>query len=111
MNARKMFAFPPFQRLALLRFQHTDPAQVHKYAEEIARFLRTEIQKHGYQCQVLGPSEAPISRLKSQYRWQCLLKAASVKELQVLLKRVSHFNMMGKSRVKLAMDVDPINSL
>jgi primosomal protein N' (replication factor Y) (superfamily II helicase) len=111
LNARKMFAFPPFQRLALLRFQHTDPNLVHKYSEEIARFLRSEIQKNGFQCQVLGPSEAPISRLKSLYRWQCLVKAASVKELQVLLKRVSQFDMAGKSKVKLAMDVDPINSL
>ena len=111
LNSRKMFAFPPFQRLALLRFQHTDPNLVHKYSEEIARFLRSEIQKNGFQCQVLGPSEAPISRLKSLYRWQCLVKAASVKELQVLLKRVSQFDMAGKSKVKLAMDVDPINSL
>lgn len=111
LNARKMFSFPPFQRLALLRFQHSDPHAVQRYAEEVARFIRLETQKHRYQCQVLGPSEAPISRLKRLYRWQCLVKAASVKDLQLLLKKVSHLDMAGKSRVKLAIDVDPINSL
>ncbi|MFM8270069.1 MAG: primosomal protein N' [Pseudomonadota bacterium] len=111
LNARKLFSFPPFQRLALLRFQHSDSAAVQRYAEEIARLLRTEIRKNGYQCQILGPSEAPISKLKSLYRWQCLIKAVSVKELQVLLRTVNHFDMAAKNRVKLAVDVDPINSL
>ncbi|NBT58478.1 primosomal protein N', partial [bacterium] len=111
LNARKLFSFPPFQRLALLRFQHTDPVLVQRYAEEMGRFLKSEIQKNRYQCQVLGPSEAPIARLKTFYRWQCLIKASSVKELQSLLKKVSLLNSTGKSPVKFAIDVDPVNSL
>lgn len=111
LNARKLFSFPPFQRLALLRFQHSDPALVQRYAEEVGRFLRREIQSKGHPCQVLGPSEAPIARLKNLYRWQCLVKAASAKEMQSLLRKVSHFHSTGKSPVKFAIDVDPVNSL
>lgn len=111
LNARKLFGFPPFQRLALLRFQHTQPQVVQAYADEITQVLRQIIQKYQFQCQVLGPSEAPIAKLKKQYRWQCLLKAASVKELQQVLRQISAYDLAKKSRVKLAIDVDPIQAL
>jgi len=111
LNSRKMFLFPPFQRIALLRFQHSDPRKVQKYAESLAQWIRIESQRLGQNCHVLGPSEAPISKVKKLYRWQCLLKAPTVKELQTILKRVSAYDAQLKSPVKLSMDVDPLNSL
>ncbi len=111
LNSRKLFLFPPFQRTALLRFQHTDARTVQKYAELIAQFTRSESQRAGLSCQVLGPSEAPISKVKRLYRWQCLVKAPSVKELQQVLRKIHAFDGQAKSPVKLAVDVDPLNSL
>jgi primosomal protein N' (replication factor Y) len=111
LNARKLFGFPPFQRMALLRFQHTQSSTVQRYAEEIAQFVRSKINQQGFKCSVLGPSEAPLSKLKKLYRWQCLIKAESVKELQSLLRAVSTYDAAKKSPVKLSMDVDPLNSM
>jgi len=111
LNARKLFGFPPFQRMALLRFQHADPKKVQKYADESVSFLRRVVEKNQLDCKILGPSEAPIARLKKQYRWQCLVKARSVKQLQALLRTVLDKNLQDKTSVKLGIDVDPMNSL
>lgn len=111
LNARKLFGFPPFQRMAMLRFQHPDPKKVQKYADESALFLRRVVEKNKLECQILGPSEAPIARVKKQYRYQCLVKARSVRQLQALLQTLQSKKAQDKSPVKLSIDVDPMSSL
>ena len=59
--------------------------------------------------QILGPSEAPLARIKKMYRWQCLVKSESVKEIQVMLKLLFEWEKKQKSTVQLSVDVDPIN--
>lgn len=110
LNSRKLFGFPPFQRMALLRFQHTQEKAVQNYAEMISQAMRQVISQKGLRCQILGPSEAPISKLKKNFRWQCLVKAESVKDLQVLLRIILGYDIQQKSKVKLSVDVDPISS-
>jgi primosomal protein N' (replication factor Y) (superfamily II helicase) len=50
-------------------------------AAEIGNFLGPNPQD----LKVLGPAEAPIPRLKAEYRYQLLIKAASRKRLNDLL--------------------------
>ena len=57
----------------------------------------------------MGPSEAPLARIKKMYRWQCLVKSESVKEIQVMLKLLFEWEKKQKSTVQLSVDVDPIN--
>ena len=110
LNSRRLFSFPPFQRLALIRFQHSQSSTLQAYAEKIVQFLRFQIRESVLNCQVLGPSEAPISKVKKVYRWQCLVKAESVRELQILLQKCLAFDSSQKSTVKLSIDVDPLSS-
>ena len=42
-------------------------------------------------CEIMGPAEAPVPRLKNEYRYQFLIKAASRKALNELLQRVAGF--------------------
>jgi primosomal protein N' len=37
---------------------------------------------------IMGPAEAPVPRLKNEYRYQFLMKAASRKALNELLQRI-----------------------
>jgi primosomal protein N' (replication factor Y) len=111
LEGRKQFGFPPYQRMAMLRFQHTNLPRVEAFAYEVTQFVQAFTRKRQSKCYVFGPSEAPLSRLKNMYRWQCLIKSESVKELQVLLRAVHDFAAAKRSPVKMAVDVDPQSSM
>jgi primosomal protein N' (replication factor Y) len=60
--------------------------------------------------QVRGPAEAPVPRLKNEYRYQFLVKAASRKALNELLQRVRAFAAERKwPATALVVDVDPLS--
>jgi primosomal protein N' (replication factor Y) (superfamily II helicase) len=113
LSHREAFQFPPFSRMALLRFQHRDSVEVRRFAETLCLFLRQRFQKPDVEIktELLGPSEAPIARVKGLYRWHCLVKSSSVPALHTLLADAWKFHEHTKSHVQLAIDVDPVNSL
>jgi len=111
LQTRKQFGYPPFARLAMLRFAHRHRERVETFARELSDWLRREISSRSLSIRVLGPSEAPLARLKGEYRWQCLLRSASVKELKELLSALEVWVAQRKSPVALAADIDPIQSL
>lgn len=109
--ARKQFGFPPYQRMAMLRFQHRNLKTVEIFSYEMASFVRSHSQKKGYGIQVVGPSEAPLSKLKNLYRWQCMIRAESVKQLQIILRAANEYAVFRKTSVQFAVDVDPVSAL
>jgi primosomal protein N' (replication factor Y) len=111
LETRKQFGFPPYQRLAMLRFQHSHLKKVEAFAYEMVNYVQMRVHHRQARCTILGPSEAPLSRLKNVYRWQCLLKAESVKDLQSVLHGLREHAAKSKSTVRLDIDVDPISSM
>jgi len=58
---------------------------------------------------VMGPAEAPVPRLKNEYRYQFLIKASSRKALNELLVRARGFAQERKwGATALVIDVDPL---
>lgn len=111
LEARKQFLFPPIYRMAMLRFQHLNQKRVESFAFEITDLMKARSKKEGTGCEILGPAEAPLSKLKNLYRWHCMLKSDSVRKLQGMLHFAQEFAIYRKSPVQMAVDVDPINSL
>lgn len=70
---RKTFAYPPFSRLALIRFshemQHTAGAAA---VQALATILRREAVTRN--VRLLGPAPAPLAVLRGRKRYYCLLK-------------------------------------
>lgn len=111
LEGRSLYGFPPYHRLAMLRFQHKNPRTVEAFASDLVSQTQNWIARHDLRCPVLGPSEAPLSRLKNYYRWQCLVKSQSVRNLHLVLKFVHEYAQSQKSSVQLFVDIDPISSL
>jgi primosomal protein N' (replication factor Y) len=103
LSARRELAYPPFVRLGCVRIDGEDPACVRSFAEELAEKARAVGR-----AEVLGPAEAPISRLKGRTRWQVFVKADSVRALrhcaQVALEPVSR-------KLRVSVDIDPVSML
>lgn len=111
LQLRRKHRFPPFSRLALVRFQHKNAMRVSTFAQDCARQLIADLTTQNIQCSLLGPSEAPIARLKNYYRWQCLLKSASVAELKRALGCIQNYCQNQKTTVQVAFDIDPMNGM
>ena len=61
------------------------------------------------QVKVLGPAEAPVPKLKSEFRYQLLLKAADRKRLNETLRDLQRFAREQKwPATALVIDVDPL---
>lgn len=112
LTLRKSLQFPPFSRLINLRFEGVNEENVKDVAMQLAHKAR-QISNQQQTISVLGPSPAPLSRLRNKYRWQLLLKGANVEKLHTLCARLAQHQstIAGSNSVKLSVDVDPENML
>jgi primosomal protein N' (replication factor Y) len=60
--------------------------------------------------EILGPIEAPLSRIAKQYRWQIILKGLRVKPLHRFVHQLIFENpsILNNRNVKVVVDVDPL---
>src|SRR5579871_6715900 len=105
---RKLMRYPPFSALAnvLVRSQKQEDAL--KMSAELGRLLDPAPEG----LKVLGPAEAPVPRLKTEFRYQLLLKAMNRKRLNETLRELQQFAQQQKwSPTALLIDVDPLTLL
>jgi primosomal protein N' (replication factor Y) (superfamily II helicase) len=106
MRDREELRFPPFSRLALIRFDALDEAQALCECGRIASIARAAAAAG---VEVLGPSPAPLARLRNRFRFRFVLRAAERKPLREALLAVARSGV--HRNVRMAIDVDPVNML
>jgi primosomal protein N' (replication factor Y) len=109
---REQLSYPPFSHLVCLRLKGNSKDKTEKAARGLGMDIRDILAgwpKRGNEIQVLGPVEAPISRLKGKYRWQILIKSKSMSLSKHLLMAVdkSSRKVLQSRGVNLVVDVDP----
>jgi primosomal protein N' (replication factor Y) len=100
---RQALGYPPFGRMARLRFESADRGEAKRHSEIAAQLIAQELQAS--EVEVLGPSEAFLERAKGIYRWDILLKAPQVQHLQRAIKRTRDRAL--KEKWPLWIDIDP----
>ena len=113
---RKQLGYPPFSHLACLRIFGNSKSKTADAAQRLnlgIRGILAKWPKRGKEIQVLGPVEAPISKLKGKHRWQILLKSGSSSLLHHLLNKIESIAKrdLQSSGVRLILDVDPYQML
>ena len=100
---RKALSYPPFGRMARLRFEGTDVQEAREHSQGVADVLQG--LQHARRIDLLGPSEAFLERAKGIYRWDLLIKAPEISGLQ----RAIHLarELCSRNRWSLLIDVDP----
>jgi primosomal protein N' (replication factor Y) len=109
--ARRELGYPPGSRLACVHFDGADAGEVRSVAEAAARSARSACERAPGELEatVLGPSEAPLARLKGRTRWQLFVRAKTARGLKVLARAALQ---PGTPRsVRASIDVDPISML
>jgi len=105
LHFRRMMHYPPFSAMAnvLVRAEKKEAAM--RMSSELGLLLNPPPEK----LKIMGPAEAPVPRLKNEYRYQFLVKAASRKTLNELLQRIRAFALEHKwGATALVIDVDPL---
>jgi primosomal protein N' (replication factor Y) len=111
---RRNFRYPPFTALANLLVQGRPQTKTRQEAEQVADLLlrqRTRLSAQ-QRMRVLGPAQAPLEKLKGDYRFQILIKSTNRKELHEVLE--SAMEELSQKRVKVrkpSIDIDPMNLL
>lgn len=103
---RKWLRYPPFASCAnvLVRAQKQEDAL--RMATELGRELTPPPEG----VRVIGPAEAPVVRLRDEFRYQILLKAAARRTLRDAVNSLRAYAEQQKwSATALAIDVDPIS--
>ncbi len=102
---RRMFAYPPFTRLALLLVRDANRERGRARIEELAGRLREA--SAGRDVRLTGPAPAPLERLKGEWRFQLLLRSPSGGALRTALRAT----LDRRSDPTLLVDVDPYQLL
>ncbi len=108
LQERKLFGYPPFARIIRLYVRHPKEEMASSVAHELADTLRQQLAHR-----VLGPTQAPIGRLRGSFIWEILLKMEKSMSLLEETKRFI-FHLLeqmsarpGFTNVRLYVDVDP----
>lgn len=114
MALRTELCYPPLSHMACLLLQGNVEKTTANAAEELRTIMTSMLDawaERGSQIKVMGPVEAPITRLKGKYRWQLLVRSKNVGLMRHFLARCErHWNKrFRKTGVRLSIDIDPYN--
>jgi primosomal protein N' (replication factor Y) (superfamily II helicase) len=105
LNFRRMMMYPPFSAMANVLVRSEKKEMAMRMSTDLGHLLSPPPEK----LRIMGPAEAPVPRLKNEYRYQFLVKAASRKALNELLQRVRSYAVEHKwGATALVIDVDPL---
>ena len=103
---RKAMRYPPFSALANVLIR----AEKQEDALRMSGRLTLLLADPGEGMKVAGPAEAPVPRLKNEYRYQLLIKSRSRPRLNETLRRLQNLALAEKwPATALVVDVDPLS--
>jgi primosomal protein N' (replication factor Y) len=103
---RRWLRYPPFSAFSNITVRAEKRDDALRYATEFGRILTPP----PFGVRVLGPAEAPVPRLKSEYRYQLLIKAASRSVLRETLSKLREYAYAAKwPATAVVIDVDPLS--
>ncbi len=108
LSIRKALQYPPYTRLARLVIRGLKEDVVSSVARQCKDVLQ-ELSLHYTDVTLLGPSEAPLYKIASQYRYHIVLKSHTVENLSAMIAQCKKkIHLQG---TYLEIDIDPLDLL
>ncbi len=110
---RAQLNYPPVGRLVSFRIQSSKQGQAQEAARLLARrALKLKNQHTQYaSVEVLGPAEAPMAKLRGQFRYHLLVKASSPQVSNSFSRQLIGSGDWLPSGTKILVDIDPMSLL
>ena len=104
---RRFMHYPPFTALALVLVRDRNPEVA---SRTIGRFAELLQEARGPQTRILGPTQSPLARIRSEHRFQLLIKSGSRSRLQALLRKtLRQARTQGLDLRRIHIDIDPVD--
>ncbi len=108
---RRALKYPPFTRMVQIRISGTEKDAVQSCALSLAKRCEALESQDSYRrcIDVLGPIEAPLSRVARRYRWQILVKSAQASRLHAFVRQLVYedADSAPSRKARISVDVDP----
>jgi primosomal protein N' (replication factor Y) len=108
---RKALEYPPFSRFINFRLTGNSERKTEAIAKEMEGIGQSFLKKTYRQgIEILGPSAAPLSKIRGKFRWQMLIKGKSTKLLHHFARDLAaQMEVLTRGKgVNLDLDVDPV---
>ena len=105
---RKELNYPPFTYIGNIIFSGYNKDLVERTAKEGGKVLNSYL-KGIKSMEIWNPTEAPLSKIKNNFRWQIIIKSKSEEQLREVLRKFSK-QSFDKS-ILINMDINPNNML
>ncbi|TDX49193.1 primosomal protein N' [Orenia marismortui] len=113
-GTREIALYPPFTHLINITMSNEDEDKVIKVSNQLGEILSAEMNKiDGEDIMLLGPVQAPLAKVRGQYRWQLLLKGKDLSQLRLLTSQAltELKDLSTLKSVRVSVDVDPLGML
>lgn len=111
LSNRETLHYPPFYRLAQIRFISNVEATLRDFMKTEKSFfinLRTQLSKN--HIELLGPSEMPLAKLRGKYRQHLIVKIPRrLSSFDVLSYVIQDLGKKLPKNIHMQIDVDPMN--
>jgi primosomal protein N' (replication factor Y) len=103
---RELHSYPPYARLLRIVCSSADHELAENQAKQIKRDILDISGPYGLEVKVLGPTPAPIAKIKTLWRWHLLVKAKSAAHLNRIIRELAPQRSQSK-KVRIVFDMDP----
>jgi primosomal protein N' (replication factor Y) len=109
MHFRRMMQYPPFTSLANVIIRDSNLDKAIRYSRLLSEYFSPN---DGKTLRVLGPATAPLARLKTEHRFQFLLKSPRRSVLTTVLSgALPYADSKEIPQTAILVDMDPLNLL
>jgi primosomal protein N' (replication factor Y) (superfamily II helicase) len=106
LDMRRRLRYPPFSRLARVVSVSKSSEAARDLIETIAATARSIIEERGVLLDVMGPTPAPIERLRGYWRWHLLFRSEHASHMNRCVKIIKKVIKTGKF-ARFIVDIDP----
>jgi primosomal protein N' (replication factor Y) len=108
---RKELLYPPFTRVALVRVDAHEESAARDGCAALARTALEATKAEGGGVDILGPSPAPLAKLRNRFRFRVMLRSAERSKLRRVLVQIERARASLPRAVRSSVDVDPVQLL
>jgi len=104
---RRELGYPPYGKMIRIVLRFKDRSII----EPTIKFIRRNIKRvSSREIDILGPSPAPVEKIRNRWRWHMIIKGREMKRMRYIAQRILTL-LQGRKDPDVEIDVDPVSML
>lgn len=109
LKVRKAFNYPPFSDIVNIISSSRNENDAADALCDLTEKLKNKFNELNKNYDILGPTQAPISKINNYYRWQTIIKGKIDNDTKKIIKYTIDHTHLKCANTKISMDVNPVS--